>query len=70
MKKVVLGFIEQSLGLVNRQWYRRWRGGHWERCWVDVCWGYVWMQLDHDTAAASAIRRYSTMERLFECEDW
>lgn len=63
-------FIDYVVGASHWRWYRRWRGGHWERCWVDPCGGYMWMQLDHDKAAASAIRRYSTVEKLVECETW
>lgn len=25
-----------QMWLDNRQWYRRWRGGHWERWWIDM----------------------------------
>jgi hypothetical protein len=25
--------------------YRRWRGGHWERWWVDCCQSEVWIRL-------------------------
>jgi len=63
-------FIEYVIGASHWQWSRRWRGGHWERCWVDPCRSYMWMQLDHDEAAASAIRRYSTVEQFVECETW
>ena len=63
-------FIEYVIGASHWRWYRRWRGGHWERCWVEPCWGYMWMQLDHEQAENSAIRRYSTVERLVECESW
>jgi hypothetical protein len=63
-------FIEYSLGASHWQWYRRWRGGHWEQCWVDPVMGFMWMQLDHDQAAASSLRRFGTVERLVLCEDW
>lgn len=30
------------------QWYRRWYGGRWERHWIDVCGGYIWMDKQPD----------------------
>lgn len=63
-------FSMLGINASNWQWYRRWRGGHWERCWVEPCWGYVWMRLDHEEAARSSIRTHSTIEKLVECESW
>ena len=27
------------------QWYRRWYGGRWERHWIDVCGGFIWLEM-------------------------
>jgi hypothetical protein len=51
------------------QWWRRYRGGHWERCWVDICWSYIWFQQDHEQAAKSGAR-FHHVEQLVECESW
>jgi hypothetical protein len=64
------GFLSYVLGLSHFQWYRRVRGGHWEYCWVEPCMGYMWMRVDHDKMAASALRTYGNVERLIKCEDW
>ena len=27
----------------NWRWYRRWQGGHWERWYIECCWGELWL---------------------------
>jgi len=44
------------------RWYRRWRGGHWERWYVEMV-GLIWLRRDHGTRPPGG---HGTPE----CEDW
>lgn len=48
--------------LSNRQWWRRWRGGHWERWEIGDYWT-LWLPNPHGEIPGWARRRLC-------CEDW
>ncbi len=30
------------------QWYRRWCGGRWECHWIEICGGFIWLDMRPD----------------------
>jgi len=51
--------------LSNRQWWRKWRGGHWERWIIDSPFNAdIWMQREHGGERPPLGRGTPT------CEEW
>lgn len=36
------------MSLSNFRWFRKWRGGHWERHFIDICDSHIWLQMSNN----------------------
>lgn len=51
------------------QWFRRWRGGHWERWWMDAIQSALWMRVD-ECSYVSGRAPYALCRGTPTCEEW
>ena len=63
MRRALAALLPEAL-FAGMRWYRRARGGHWERWWIDGVHADLWFATPHGGERPGMARGTPT------CEDW